>query len=260
MAEKPAIWLVREEAEPIANKLVAELDCVVYRPWLDVNRTHKEIFQAAFTQHSSWILVMAAGIAVRFLDGLPKDKHTDPAVVVLDEGCRYAIALLSGHEGGANQLAVEVSNMFGGVPVITTASEALKPLVVGIGCRRGVSADQIEESVRQALGSYSLDQVREIATVELKINEPGLVEFSKKYAIPLRSFFREDVAARGWVTEKSEWVRESIGLDGVCEPCALMANPRGRLVITKTALNGVAVAAVEDRGIMKPCVAAGESR
>jgi len=260
MNPKPAIWLVRKEAEAVADKLAAEMDCVVYRPWLDAGRSHKEIFQSAFMQHSSWILVMATGIAVRFLDGLPKDKNSDPAVVVLDEGCRYAIALLSGHEGGANDLAVAVSNIFGAVPVITTATEATKPLVVGIGCRKGVSVDQIEQAVCHALGRYSLDQVREIATVDLKIDEPGLIEFSSRHAIPLRCFFRDDIAARNWVTEKSEWVRESIGLDGVCEPCALMANPRGRLVVSKMALNGVAVAVVEDCGMPKSCVVAGEIR
>ena len=260
MKIKPAIWLVRKEAEVIADKLVAELDGVVYRPWLDASRSHKEIFQAAFMQHSSWILVMATGIAVRFLEGLPEDKHSDPAVVVLDEGCRYAISLLSGHEGGANELAVAVSNIFGAVPVITTATEATKPLVVGIGCRKGASADQIEEAVQHALGRYSLDQVREIATVDLKMAEPGLIEFSKKFGIPLRCFFRDDIAARNWVSINSDWVKQSIGLYGVCEPCALMANPRGRLVVAKTALNGVAVAIAEDCGLTRSCAVAGESR
>jgi len=260
VSSKTAIWLVRKEAEPIADKLVAQLNCVVYRPWLEVRKTPKEVFHIVFARHPSWILVMATGIAVRFLDGLPKDKHSDPAVVVLDEGCRYAVALLSGHEGGANDLAIAVSNVFGAVPVITTATEATKPLVVGIGCRKGVSAEQIKEAVCHALAGYSLDQVREIATVDLKKKEPGLIEFSKSHAIPLRWFLRDDVAARNWVTEKSEWVKESIGLDGVCEPCALMANPRGKLVVAKTALNGVAVAVVEDCAVTKPSVGAGEIR
>jgi cobalt-precorrin 5A hydrolase len=260
MTSEPAIWLVREGAESIAEKLTAELGGTIYRPWLEPGYTQKEIFQAAFMQHSSWVLVMATGIAVRFLEGLTRDKHSDPAVVVLDEGCRYAIALLSGHEGGANELAVAVSNVFGAVPVITTATEATKPLVVGIGCRKGVRADQIEEVVQRALGDYSLDQVREIATVDLKKNEPGLIEFAKKYAIPIRCFFRDDVAGRNWVTEKSEWVKESIGLDGVCEPCALMANPRGKLVVAKTTACGVAVAIVEDSSVTRSFVVAGETR
>ena len=54
---------------------------------------------------------MTTGIAVRYLQGLPKDKTTDPAIVVLDEGCRFAISLLSGHEGGANRLAYRVANL-----------------------------------------------------------------------------------------------------------------------------------------------------
>src|SRR5271170_3375829 len=164
MGKATAVWLVRKEAEAIAEKLASTLDCVVVRPWLEKDRSAKEIFREMFPQHSSWILVMATGIAVRFLDGLQKDKHSDPAVVVLDEGCRFAIALLSGHEGGANDLAVSVANIFGGVPVITTATEALKRLVVGVGCRKGATVDQIEEAVHKALGTRSLEHVRELAT------------------------------------------------------------------------------------------------
>jgi len=48
------------------------------------------------------------------------------------------------------------------------------------------------------------------------------------------------------VSQPSDWVRQSVGLDGVCEPCALIASTRGRLVVPKTALDGVAVAIVAD--------------
>jgi cobalt-precorrin 5A hydrolase len=41
-------------------------------------------------------------------------------------------------------------------------------------------------------------------------------------------------------------MRATVGLDGVCEPCALLAAARGRLVLPKTTLNGVAVAVVHD--------------
>ena len=49
-------------------------------------------------------------------------------------------------------------------------------------------------------------------------------------------------------TEASAWVQQNVGLPGVCEPCALIASPRGRLIVPKTALRGVTVAVVEDRG------------
>jgi cobalt-precorrin 5A hydrolase len=62
----------------------------------------------------------------------------------------------------------------------------------------------------------------------------------------LRIFARSVIAARPWATEPSAWVEENAGVVGVCEPCALVATIRGRLVLPKTALNGVAVAIVED--------------
>jgi cobalt-precorrin 5A hydrolase len=57
---------------------------------------------------------------------------------------------------------------------------------------------------------------------------------------------KRQIEARPWVSKPSEWVRQSVGLDGVCEPCALIASVRGRLVVPKTTLDGVAVAIVAD--------------
>jgi cobalt-precorrin 5A hydrolase len=199
---------------------------------------------------------MATGIATRFLDGLLRDKHRDPAVVVVDEAGRYAVPLLGGHEAGANALAYRVANAVGAVPVVTTATEAIKPLVVGIGCRKGVSDEQVTRAVRQALAQWrrrvqlpaaaEFAHVRELVTVDLKANEPALLAFSQRYGIPLRVIARHQIEGRPWVTQPSEWVRQSVGLDGVCEPCALIACGRGRLVVPKTTLEGVAVAVVED--------------
>lgn len=237
------IWLVRPEGEALAACLAARLAGVVYRPVAN----QKAQFGQAYRLHTQWIFIGASGIAVRFLDGLAQDKHNDPAVVVLDEAGRYAVSLLAGHEGGANALAYRVAAVVGAVPVVTTASEALKPLVVGIGCRKGVAMARIEAAVRLALGEHAIDQVREVATVDLKANEPGLLAFCAAFGLPLRVFARATLAARPWVTQPSDWVRQNVGLDGVCEPCALVASPRGRLLVPKTSLDGVAVAVVQDQ-------------
>jgi cobalt-precorrin 5A hydrolase len=240
---EPGIWLVRPEGEALA----ARLRGVVHRPWLQPELAQKAQFAQAYRQHAQWILIGATGIAVRFLAGLVHDKHTDPALVVLDEAGRFAISLLAGHEGGANALAYRVAASVGAVPVVTTATEALKPLVVGIGCRKDVSKERIEAAVRNALGEHSIDQVREVATVDLKANEPGLLAFCADFHLPLRVFARATLAARPWVSVPSDWVRQNVGLDGVCEPCALVASPRGRLLVPKTSLDGVAVAVVQDQ-------------
>ncbi len=78
---------------------------------------------AAFAQSSALVLVMATGIAVRLLAPLLRDKYSDPAVVVVDDGGRFAISLVGGHLGGANALAERLAAAIGAIPVVTTASE-----------------------------------------------------------------------------------------------------------------------------------------
>jgi cobalt-precorrin 5A hydrolase len=242
------IWPVRVEGEPLALHLQAKLGGALYRPWLQAELPQKNQFAAAYKagRHSQWIVLGAAGIALRFLSGMIKDKYTDPAVVLLDEAGRFAVSLLAGHEGGANRLAYRVANAVGAVPVVTTATEALKPLVLGIGCRKDAQVERIEAAVLLALNGYSLNQVREIATVDLKADEPGLQAFCAAHDIPLRVFSHATLAARAWCGKPSEWVRKNIDLDGVCEPCALVACARGNLVVPKTTLDGVAVAVAHD--------------
>jgi cobalt-precorrin 5A hydrolase len=93
----------------------------------------------------------------------------------------------------------------------------------------------------------SRSEVREIATIDLKQDEPGLNGWCQRNGIALRVIPRELVQQRPWVTEPSDWVRKSIGVAGVCEACALLATFRGRLVLPKTILDGVTVAIVEDK-------------
>jgi cobalt-precorrin 5A hydrolase len=246
---------VRVEGRVLSERLWQQLGGELFRPWEHLE-PQKALFQRCFAHYPQWVLIMAAGIAVRFVDGLLEDKRHDPAVVVLDEGGRYAVALVGGHEAGANALAYRVANVVGAIPVVTTATQALKPLVVGIGCRKGVTPEQVETAVLHALRQCDshggLAAVRELVTVDLKAQEPALVSFSRARGIPLRVIGKHQIEARAWVTKTSEWVRHSVGLDGVCEPCALIACTRGHLIVPKTALDGVAVAVVEDSWSLSP--------
>ncbi len=79
--------------------------------------------QAEFVRSDALIFVCAAGIAVRMIAPCLKHKSEDPAVLVIDEGIDYCIPILSGHLGGANELARVISDGLGCLPVITTASD-----------------------------------------------------------------------------------------------------------------------------------------
>ena len=69
------------------------------------------------------IFITASGIAVRAIAPHLQSKDQDPAVVVIDHDGRHCISLLSGHLGGANELAVNVAEITGGEAVITTATD-----------------------------------------------------------------------------------------------------------------------------------------
>jgi cobalt-precorrin 5A hydrolase len=242
------IWILRQRALSVGRYLATQFDAECYSPNETSPSTNREEFFRRFHEHRQWVLVMTTGIAVRYLQGLLRDKESDPGVVVLDEGCRFAVSLSGGHEGGANQLAYRVANLMGAIPVITTATETLKPLVIGVGCRRGVSSEQIDSAIEYGLTSIqrSRSEVREIATIDLKQDEPGLNAWCDRNRVALRVIPRALVQERPWVTQPSDWVRKSIGVDGVCEACALLATFRGRLLLPKTIQDGVTVAIVEE--------------
>ncbi len=78
-----------------------------------------------FAAYSGHVFITAAGIAVRAITPLLRDKHRDPAVVVLDQAGEHAVSLLSGHTGGGNALARQIARVLGGRAVITTATDCL---------------------------------------------------------------------------------------------------------------------------------------
>ncbi len=90
----------------------------------------------AFTMAEGLVFIGAAGIAVRAIAPHVRDKARDPAVVVLDEGGRYAVSLLSGHLGGANELAWLLAEMTGGQAVITTATDGRGAFAVDSWAKR----------------------------------------------------------------------------------------------------------------------------
>jgi cobalt-precorrin 5A hydrolase len=191
-------------------------------------------------------LVYAApcGVVVRAIAPLVKSKLEDPAVVVLDAGGRWAVSLLSGHEGRANDLAIRVANLTGAEPVITTTTEALKSVIVGIGCRRGTKAERIIAAIRGALAETGvlLEEVRLLASAEVKANEVGLLEAAEALGIPIRFIAAEEIRSCLREFSHSGFVQERVSLPAVAEPAALLAGRRTRFICRKKTYSGITIA------------------
>ncbi|MBN2713225.1 MAG: cobalamin biosynthesis protein [Planctomycetes bacterium] len=194
------------------------------------------------------IYIMPCGVAVRAIGPMIKHKLEDPAVVVLDVMGRWAVSLLSGHEGGANDLALEVSNIIGAEPVISTTTEAVKRLIVGVGCRKGMKVENIEAAILAGLDKISAhpSAVRLLATAGVKKDEEGIREVSKRLGIPLVIIPDDEIRKSSLVFERSEFVQEKVNLPAVAEPAALLAGRRTVLCLPRIAMDGVTVAIAEE--------------
>jgi cobalt-precorrin 5A hydrolase len=197
-----------------------------------------------FSEFRGLVFVAPTGLVVRAIAAELRHKTRDPAVVAVDVGARWAVSLVGGHEGGANQLAFAVSGVLGAEPVVTTTTEARKRLIVGVGCRRGAGVDTIVAAVRAALASAgcSLSRVRVIASAELKAGEPGLAEAARQLGLPLRLISAAEITGSHRKFTRSQFVHDKVNLPAVAEPAALLGGRRTRFLLRKTIFHGVTVA------------------
>ncbi len=130
-------------------------------------------------------------------------------------------------------------------PFEVTLNLIPRNIVLGIGCKRGTSAEVIERRVFSELERAEIDRrrVKALASIDLKADERGLREFSEKNNIPIRFFSAAELMSAVGEFSSSEFVRETTGADNVCERAAACCG--GRLVLRKTAGEGVTVAAAE---------------
>jgi cobalt-precorrin 5A hydrolase len=282
----------------------------------------------AWAKHNALIFIGAAGIAVRMIAPHVVDKRFDPGVVVMDIQGKFAVALCSGHLGGANELARRIGDSLGAIPVVTTGTDVnetlapdvlakqlgadienwdalkvvsgalvdgkrvgvlsdvaldlsmyrsknvhstdnldgfdagvgvtdriihtdtptiwLRPrtLVVGIGCNSGTSEAEITKEVKAVLeeNQLSLRSVRELATIELKKDEPGLVAYALTQSLPLRIFTAQTINEKAPPFKRSEAVFRHVGVYGVSEPAAMLAAGASSCLVTKQKRGNVTIA------------------
>ncbi|SNX57503.1 cobalt-precorrin 5A hydrolase/precorrin-3B C17-methyltransferase [Streptomyces sp. TLI_55] len=258
--------------------------------------------RAAFAECEQLVCFLATGAVVRLVAPLLGDKTSDPGVVCVDEAGRFAVSLVGGHGGGANELAREVGELLGAEPVITTATDAvglpgldtlgfpvegdvaavsralldgepvalkaelawplpalkvtedgshvvrvtdrlvdaaerevvLRPpsLVVGVGASKGAPVDEVLELVRDALRDAGLSEasLAELATVDAKAEEPGIVEAARALGVPLVTHAAADLAAVE-VPNPSDAPLAAVGTPSVAEAAALVGG--GELLVPK---------------------------
>lgn len=208
-----------------------------------------ERIRELFDQMDGMICIMPCGVIARALAPLVKSKLSDPAIVAVDVGGRWAVSFLSGHEGGANTLALDVANILDAEPVVTTTTEAEKNLIAGIGCRRGTSSEAVESALLDGLNRIdrTLVEVRLLASAELKKDETGLIQAARNIQVPIRWIPHDSIRECTREFQTTRAAEKHLGLPAVAEPAALLAGRRTRLILPKIARNGVTVAIAEER-------------
>ncbi|TXS79788.1 precorrin-3B C(17)-methyltransferase [Streptomyces sp. me109] len=256
----------------------------------------------AFLECDQLVCFLATGAVVRLIAPLLGDKTADPGVVCVDEAGRFAVSLVGGHGGGANELAREVGGLLDAEPVVTTATDAvgipgldtlglpvegdvagvtralldgepvgldaesawplpalplsaegsrtvrvtdrlvppaeglvlLRPpsLVVGVGASKGATVDEVAGLVEDALRDAGLSarSVAELATVDAKSEEPGIVGAAARLGVPLVTHPAAELTAVD-VPNPSGAPLAAVGTPSVAEAAALVRG--GELLVPK---------------------------
>ncbi len=123
-----------------------------------------------------------------------------------------------------------------------------KNLILGIGCRRDTPEDTVNRVVRKVLSDndISIEGVRLIASIDLKSDEKGLLEFSEKLGVPSVFYTAEELNTLRGDFSKSDFVLKTIGVDCVSERAAMFPSAEGKVIVPKTGLDGVTVAVVKE--------------
>lgn len=121
---------VNKQGDKIADKIIKyyenlSKDIIFFSKSYDESFSLKDVTRKLWFDREVIIFIGSTGIAVRAIAPLIEHKSKDPAIVVVDVNNLYSISLLSGHLGGANDYAREISEVLKNKAIITTATDNL---------------------------------------------------------------------------------------------------------------------------------------
>lgn len=125
-----------------------------------------------------------------------------------------------------------------------------KEYVIGIGCKRGKAAEQIDQFVHRVLkeSGISMEQVAAFVSIDRKKDEEGILWMSSHYGISFVICSAEELQQVEGNFHASEFVKSQVGVDNVCERAALrFSGPGGTLITGKQAEDGITVAIAKRR-------------
>lgn len=147
-------------------------------------------------------------------------------------------------ESSENLPKVKVTNKISG-------SEALvlvrKNVILGIGCRKDVAKEKMLDFIRESLKEYGYreDSILKISTIDLKSKEEAILNISQVFSVPLEIHSRDEVRKIEHLFKCSDFVRKSIGVGAVAEPCVYLSG--GEIVVERISKEGMTLCIGEGR-------------
>ncbi len=126
-------------------------------------------------------------------------------------------------------------------------------LIIGIGCRRNVPEELLEEELQKLLDKWGArsGQIRKFASIDRKKDEAGILALADRFQAPFVTFSPEELSEIESVSSRSSFVQETVGVDNVCERAALYASKSRILFREKCCMEKCTFAAAAEPVVLK---------
>ena len=142
------------------------------------------------------------------------------------------------------ELGISISPYTNTDPYPETLHLIPRQTVLGIGCRKGIAYEEMNAFVARILNQEHIDpaSLLAISSIDLKKEEPCLVELSRKYNVPFHTYSADTLSQVQGQFSASAYVKSITGVDNVCERAALICACTDTLTLKKTIDSGKTIA------------------